>query len=195
MRPDTSGQWTFGVNDYWSPDNFQMFGEVECDRGIGRLCLHKASCSTSSRPPSAARLVTRRTRRLPSDYTYWNAGLTLGFMEQLFRRCPLLGHGLQRDRVLHPELVRRTNCDARVGRHPQGGVLRFHNFPKKALPTSKGADLGALSLCGCKEKVLRAGSRCADGPRACERTLANFRELTPCPRPRGPARRAGFAPA
>ena len=37
----TGGAWTLGVKDYWSPDNFQFFGESECDRGIGRLCLHR----------------------------------------------------------------------------------------------------------------------------------------------------------
>ena len=29
----TTGQWTFGINDYWSPDNFQIFGNSNAIEG------------------------------------------------------------------------------------------------------------------------------------------------------------------
>ena len=45
----TTGQWTFGINDYWSPDNFQTFGNSNAIEGILAYAF-QASCSTSSRP-------------------------------------------------------------------------------------------------------------------------------------------------
>ena len=35
----TGGAWTLGINNYWSPDNFQFFDEFGCDRRIGRVRL------------------------------------------------------------------------------------------------------------------------------------------------------------
>ena len=37
----TSGAWTLGFKDYWSPDNFQFFDESNAIEGYGRLCLHQ----------------------------------------------------------------------------------------------------------------------------------------------------------
>ena len=35
----TSGAWTLALNDYWSPDNFQVLWPVQCDRRNAHLCL------------------------------------------------------------------------------------------------------------------------------------------------------------
>ena len=35
----TSGNWTFGIGDWWSPDNFQVFGNSNAIEGSARLCL------------------------------------------------------------------------------------------------------------------------------------------------------------
>ena len=76
----TGGAWTLGVNNYWSPDNFQFLASRMRSRERSAMpgmeaveFLH----AQHQRPLSAS----SRTKINAGDYTYWNAGLTLGFLD------------------------------------------------------------------------------------------------------------------
>jgi uncharacterized protein (TIGR02001 family) len=75
----TSGNWTFGIGDWWSPDNFQVFGNSNAIEGsIGYAFQGKLFNFFS---PTVSGILGYQTYEdIASDYTYWNAGLTLGFM-------------------------------------------------------------------------------------------------------------------
>ena len=77
----TTGQWTFGIGDWWSPDNFQTFGKSNAIEGIDRLRFPRQAVQLLLAHASAASLASRRYEEIAADYTYWNAGLTLGFMD------------------------------------------------------------------------------------------------------------------
>ncbi len=76
----TKGAWTLGVNDWWSPDNSQVFGDSNAIEGsVGYAFSGKLFNFFS---PSISGLVGFQSyEEIASDYTYWNAGLTLGFMD------------------------------------------------------------------------------------------------------------------
>ena len=62
----TSGAWTLGIKDYWSPDNFQLFGDSNAIRGNGRRTPGPTSFGISLRPASAAPSASSRTREMPT---------------------------------------------------------------------------------------------------------------------------------
>ena len=75
-----AASWTFGIGEYWSPDNFQFVRQLVCDRGtIGYAFQGKLFNFFT---PTVSGLFGYQTfEDIAADYTYWNAGLTLGFME------------------------------------------------------------------------------------------------------------------
>jgi uncharacterized protein (TIGR02001 family) len=75
----TTGQWTFGINDYWSPDNFQVFGNSNAIEGSIAYAF-KGKLFNFFSPTISGGLGFQSYEEVASDYTYWNAGLTLGFM-------------------------------------------------------------------------------------------------------------------
>jgi uncharacterized protein (TIGR02001 family) len=77
----TSGAWSFGVKDYWSPDNFQFFGQSNAIEGtIGYAWTGKL---WNFFTPSVSGTVGFQSYEYNADdYVYWNAGLTLGFKER-----------------------------------------------------------------------------------------------------------------
>jgi uncharacterized protein (TIGR02001 family) len=76
----TGGNWTLGLTNYWSPDNFQVTDDSDAIEGsVGYAFSGKLFNFFS---PSISALVGFQSyEEVYSDYTYWNAGLTLGFME------------------------------------------------------------------------------------------------------------------
>ena len=77
----TSGKWAFGVTDYWSPDNFQTFGNSNAIEGtIGYTFANKLWNFFT--PSISGGVGYQSYEEVASDYTYWNAGFTLGFMER-----------------------------------------------------------------------------------------------------------------
>jgi uncharacterized protein (TIGR02001 family) len=76
----TKGAWTLAVANYWSPDNFQFFGDSDAIEGsVGYAFSGKIFNFFS---PTISGLVGFQSyEENADDYTYWNAGLTLGFME------------------------------------------------------------------------------------------------------------------
>jgi uncharacterized protein (TIGR02001 family) len=74
-----SGQWSVAVNNYWSPDNFQTFGNSDAiDVTIGYALKNKWWNFFS--PSISGQVGFQSYDHVASDYTYWNAGLTLGFL-------------------------------------------------------------------------------------------------------------------
>jgi uncharacterized protein (TIGR02001 family) len=74
-----SGAWSLGVNNYWSPDNFQLFGNSDAiDVTVGYAFSKKLFNFFS--PSISGQVGFQSYEEVASDYTYWNAGLTLGFL-------------------------------------------------------------------------------------------------------------------
>ena len=186
----TSGQWTFGINNYWSPDYFQVFGNRLMRSRDRSPMLSRASCSTSSRPPSAVASVTSRSRRLPHDYTYWNAGLTLGFMEQLFRRCPLLGYGLSVTTDCIHAKWHHGMAATRASWEPSRPSSRSFRTSPKNTSHLKGRPTAAPFFFAALQDTLRHNACASLDPRRFARAnprLGKFRRLIR--HPRLPARR------
>jgi uncharacterized protein (TIGR02001 family) len=75
------GNWTLGVTNYWSPDVNQVLGEGNATEGsIGYAFQSKLFNFFS--PSISGGLGYQSFEIIADDYTYWNAGLTLGFMER-----------------------------------------------------------------------------------------------------------------
>jgi uncharacterized protein (TIGR02001 family) len=76
----TGGNWTLGVTNYWSPDNFGLGTESDAIEGSVGYAFSGKLLNFFS--PSISGLVGYQAYEdIVPDYTYWNAGLTLGFME------------------------------------------------------------------------------------------------------------------
>ena len=76
----TKGNWTFGIGDWWSPDNFQVFGNSNAIEGNLAYAFQGKLFNFFS-PTLSGILGYQTYEDLAADYTYWNAGLTLGFMD------------------------------------------------------------------------------------------------------------------
>jgi hypothetical protein len=77
----TSGAWTLGVKDYWSPDNFQTFGNSNAIEGSVAYAFTSKLWNFFT-PSISGGVGYQSYEEVASDYTYWNAGLTLGFLER-----------------------------------------------------------------------------------------------------------------
>jgi uncharacterized protein (TIGR02001 family) len=76
----TGGNWTLAVADYWSPDFFQAFGESNAIEGSVAYAFGGKIFNFFS--PTVSGLVGFQSYdEVSPDYTYWNGGLTLGFLE------------------------------------------------------------------------------------------------------------------
>jgi uncharacterized protein (TIGR02001 family) len=75
-----SGPWSFAVNNYWSPDNFQFFGDSDAIDGTLGYTLSKKWWNFFS-PSISGQFGWQGYETNAHDYLYWNAGLTLGFLE------------------------------------------------------------------------------------------------------------------
>jgi hypothetical protein len=75
-----SGPWAIGVTNYWSPDNAQLGTQTNAiEGGVGYTFNNKLFNFFS---PSISGLIGYQSYEdVVPDYTYWNAGLTLGFLE------------------------------------------------------------------------------------------------------------------
>jgi len=71
--------FTVGVSNYWSPENFAETGNADALELSGEYAFGNKLFNVFT--PSVSALVSRQWIEQVPDYTYWNAGLTLGFME------------------------------------------------------------------------------------------------------------------
>ncbi|MBC8013062.1 MAG: hypothetical protein H7X74_03095 [Methyloceanibacter sp.] len=82
----TGAAYTFGqkltlaVTNYWSPDFGAEFGDGDAVEGTAAYAFSGKLFNFFS--PSISGLFGYQTVDLLGDYTYWNVGLTLGFMEK-----------------------------------------------------------------------------------------------------------------
>jgi uncharacterized protein (TIGR02001 family) len=76
----TGGKWSLGVVNYWSDEYFGFAGNSDALEGsIGYAFANKLFNFFS---PSISGLIGYQWfEEVAEDYAYWNAGLTLGFME------------------------------------------------------------------------------------------------------------------
>ena len=75
----TSGAWTLGIVNYWSPE---AFGEVGNQDALeGSIAYAFSGKLFNFFLPSISGGVGYEWEETLPSYTYWNAGLTLGFME------------------------------------------------------------------------------------------------------------------
>jgi uncharacterized protein (TIGR02001 family) len=108
----TGGAWTLAVNNYWSPDNFQVFGNSDAIEGTvayawtGKLFNFFA-------PSISGTVGFQSYEDIASDYTYWNAGLTLGFLEHWSADIRYYDTDYNADECF-VNSGGRNNCDARA---------------------------------------------------------------------------------
>jgi len=76
----TSGAWTLAVNNYWSPDNFQVFGNSDAIEGTAAYAWTKKLWNFFT-PSISGTFGHQSYEEVAHDYFYWNAGLTLAFLQ------------------------------------------------------------------------------------------------------------------
>jgi uncharacterized protein (TIGR02001 family) len=75
-----SGPWSIAVMNYWSPDNFQFFGDSDAiDGTVGYTFSNKLWNFFT--PSISGQVGFQSYEKNADDYVYWNAGLTLGFLD------------------------------------------------------------------------------------------------------------------
>ena len=74
-----SGNWTLGIGNWWSPNFAAESGHGDAVEGSVGYALSKKWFNFFS--PSISGLVGYQDVQDFGNYVYWNAGLTLGFME------------------------------------------------------------------------------------------------------------------
>lgn len=76
----TGGNWTLGIANYWSPDYAQT--GLESDALEGSVAYAFSGKLFNFFSPTISATVGEQWYESPiPDYTYWNAGLTLGFLD------------------------------------------------------------------------------------------------------------------
>ena len=76
----TGGNWTLGIVNYWSPDYAQT--GLESDALEGAVAYAFSGKLFNFFSPTISAVVGEQWYESPNpDYTYWNAGLTLGFLD------------------------------------------------------------------------------------------------------------------
>jgi uncharacterized protein (TIGR02001 family) len=77
----TTGNWAWSVNNYWSPNNFQAFGNSNAIEG--QLGYNFTSKLWNFFTPSVSGGVGYQYYEIVAEnYTYWNVGLTLSFLDR-----------------------------------------------------------------------------------------------------------------
>ena len=108
----TGGAWTLAVNNYWSPDNFQFFGDSNAIEGtVGYALGHK--WWNFFAPSLSGTVGFQSYEKNAADYTYWNAGLTLGFLDHWSADVRYYDTTYNSTECL-AQSGGRNNCDARA---------------------------------------------------------------------------------
>jgi uncharacterized protein (TIGR02001 family) len=107
------GPWSIGVTNYWSPDNFQFFGNSDAIEGtVGYTLAHKW---WNFFTPSISGTVGHQSyEKNADDYLYWNAGLTLGFLNHWSADVRYYDTDYNEDQCLQQQGQDRHACDARA---------------------------------------------------------------------------------
>jgi uncharacterized protein (TIGR02001 family) len=75
------GAWTLGVRNYWAPDFSNVFGNGDAIEGSLAYAFSGKLFNFFS-PSVSGDVGFQSLEKIASDYTYWDAGLTLGFMDR-----------------------------------------------------------------------------------------------------------------
>lgn len=108
----TSGNWTYGLKNYWSPDNFQFFGTSNAIEGSLAYAFSGKLFNFFS-PTLSGGLGFQSYEKNANDYVYWNAGLTLGFWEHYSFDVRYYDTDYNKTECL-AQSGGRNNCDARA---------------------------------------------------------------------------------
>ena len=108
----TSGAWTLGFKDYWSPDNFQFFGQSNAIEGSVAYAFTSKLWNFFT-PSISGTVGFQSYEENADDYVYWNAGLTLGFLERWSADIRYYDTDYN-DEQCFAQSGGRENCDARA---------------------------------------------------------------------------------
>ena len=111
------GPWSLGINNYWSPDNFQTYGNSDAIEGaVGYTFAGKLFNFFT--PTLSGTLGYQAFEHAAHDYTYWNAGLTLGFLDHWSADVRYYDTDYSKGECAQyfgvPGQTSRSDCDARV---------------------------------------------------------------------------------
>jgi uncharacterized protein (TIGR02001 family) len=103
---------TLGVTNNWSPEFFGETGDADALEGSVAYAFSGKLFNFFS--PAVSGLVGRQWVEESLNYTYWNAGLTLGFMEHWSADVRYWDTDFSKAECLTFTAVSANNCDARV---------------------------------------------------------------------------------
>jgi uncharacterized protein (TIGR02001 family) len=106
------GPWTLGVTNYWSPDFANAFGNSDAIEG-GLGYTFGGKLFNFFTPTISGGVGFQSYEEVADDYTYWNAGLTLGFMERWSADVRYYDTDYNQTQCFDNS-GGRSNCDARV---------------------------------------------------------------------------------
>jgi uncharacterized protein (TIGR02001 family) len=108
----TGGAWTLGITNYWSPDNFQVFGNSDAIEGSVGYAF-KGKLFNFFSPSISGTVGFQSYEEVASDYVYWNAGLTLGFLNHWSADVRYYDTDYSKDECAIQN-GNRNGCDARA---------------------------------------------------------------------------------
>jgi uncharacterized protein (TIGR02001 family) len=106
------GPWSVGVVNYWSPDNFNTFGNSDAIEGTVGYTFSGKLWNFFS-PSISGTFGHQSYEEIASDYNYWNAGLTLGFLNHWSADIRYYDTDYSQGECLI-QSGGRENCDARA---------------------------------------------------------------------------------
>jgi len=107
------GPWSLALNDYWSPDNFQTFGQSNAIEGDWGYTFSNKIWNFFT-PSISGAIGFQSYEKVASDYTYWNVGLTFGFMKNWSADVRYYDTTYNEDQCFVNTGNSRTACDARA---------------------------------------------------------------------------------
>jgi len=108
-----SGPWSLAVNNYWSPDFFQAFGESDAIEGTVGYTFNSKLFNFFT-PSVSGTVGFQSFEQVASDYTYWNAGLTLSFLDHWSADIRYYDTDYSKAECFIEQGFDRNACDARA---------------------------------------------------------------------------------
>ncbi len=108
-----SGPWSIGINNYWSPNNFQFFGDSDAIEGSVGYTFNRKLFNFFT-PTLSGTYGHQSYEQNAHDYNYWNAGLTLGFMDHWSADIRYYDTDYSETECFQNTGNSRTACDARA---------------------------------------------------------------------------------
>jgi uncharacterized protein (TIGR02001 family) len=108
----TWGNVTLSINNYWSPDNFGLGTQSDAVEGGAAYAFTNKLFGFFS-PSISGTLGVQTYESLVPDYVYWNAGVTLGFLDHWSADIRYYDTNYSKNDCAL-QSGGRDNCDARV---------------------------------------------------------------------------------